>query len=191
MFVEPHFNQAPALVGWVEVICGAMFSGKTEELIRRLRRASIARQRVVIFKPALDCRYHSEDVVSHNANAVPSIPIEQPEEMLHLAKGYEVVGIDEAQFFDGSIVRVVNQLADEGMRVIVAGLDMDYRGQPFGYMPQLMAIAEFVTKVHAICVRCGALASYSFRKVEAEDTILLGEQDRYEPRCRRCFYHGA
>ncbi|NIK74801.1 thymidine kinase [Thermonema lapsum] len=187
MFVEPHLNQAPAPVGWIEVICGAMFSGKTEELIRRIRRAKIAKQKVGIFKPAIDTRYHHEDVVSHNANSIPSVPVANAANILPLAAEYEVVGIDEAQFFDEQLPQVATTLANQGKRVIIAGLDMDYQGKPFGCMPELMAIAEFVTKVHAICVRCGALASYSFRKVAAADTILLGETDSYEPRCRRCF----
>jgi len=187
MFVEPHLNQSPAPVGWIEVICGAMFSGKTEELIRRIRRAKIAKQKVGIFKPAIDTRYHHEDVVSHNANSIPSVPVANAANILPLAAEYEVVGIDEAQFFDEQLPQVATTLANQGKRVIIAGLDMDYQGKPFGCMPELMAIAEFVTKVHAICVRCGALASYSFRKVAAADTILLGETDSYEPRCRRCF----
>ncbi|GIV40044.1 MAG: thymidine kinase [Thermonema sp.] len=191
MFIEPHLNQAPAPVGWIEVICGAMFSGKTEELIRRIRRAKIAKQKVGIFKPAIDTRYHHEEVVSHNANSIPSVPVPRAEDILPLASEYEVVGIDEAQFFDEKLPRVATELANQGKRVIIAGLDMDYQGKPFGCMPELMAIAEFVTKVHAICVRCGALASYSFRKVAAHDTILLGETDSYEPRCRRCFLSEA
>jgi thymidine kinase len=191
MFIEPHLNQAPAPVGWIEVICGAMFSGKTEELIRRIRRAKIAKQKVGIFKPAIDTRYHHEEVVSHNANSIPSVPVPRAEDILPLASEYEVVGIDEAQFFDEKLPQVATELANQGKRVIIAGLDMDYQGKPFGCMPELMAIAEFVTKVHAICVRCGALASYSFRKVAAHDTILLGETDSYEPRCRRCFLSEA
>lgn len=191
MFIEPHLNQASAPVGWIEVICGAMFSGKTEELIRRIRRAKIAKQKVGIFKPAIDTRYHHEEVVSHNANSIASMPVPQAEDILSLASEYEVVGIDEAQFFDEKLPQVATKLANQGKRVIIAGLDMDYQGKPFGCMPELMAIAEFVTKVHAICVRCGALASYSFRKVAAHDTILLGETDSYEPRCRRCFLSEA
>ncbi|WP_038031321.1 thymidine kinase [Thermonema rossianum] len=191
MFIEPHLNQAPAPVGWIEVICGAMFSGKTEELIRRIRRAKIAKQKVGIFKPAIDTRYHHEEVVSHNANSIPSVPVPRAEDILPLASEYEVVGIDEAQFFDEKLPQVATELANQGKRVIIAGLDMDYQGKPFGCMPELMAIAEFVTKVHAICVCCGALASYSFRKVAAHDTILLGETDSYEPRCRRCFLSEA
>jgi thymidine kinase len=167
-----------------------MFSGKTEELIRRLNRAKIARQRVEIFKPALDTRYHVEDVVSHNANSIRSTPVPLAQEMLLLASGSDVVGIDEAQFFDESLVEVCVQLANRGTRVIVAGLDMDFQGRPFGPMPALMAVAEFVTKVHAVCVCCGEIASYSFRVAASEDKILLGETDAYEARCRPCFLGG-
>ena len=167
-----------------------MFSGKTEELIRRLTRARIARQRVEIFKPALDMRYHAQDVVSHNANSIRSTPVALPDEILLLAAGSDVVGIDEAQFFDASLVDVCKQLADQGSRVIVAGLDMDYLGQPFGPMPALLATAEFVTKVHAVCVCCGELAAYSFRIAASEKQVLLGETDLYEARCRPCFLSG-
>ena len=167
-----------------------MFSGKTEELIRRLKRAKIARQRVEIFKPALDTRYHVEDVVSHNATSIRSTPVALAQEMLLLAAGSDVVGIDEAQFFDESLIDVCVQLANRGTRVIVAGLDMDFQGQPFGPMPALMAVAEFVTKVHAVCVCCGEIASYSFRVSASEDKILLGETDAYEARCRPCFLAG-
>lgn len=167
-----------------------MFSGKTEELIRRLTRARIARQRVEIFKPALDTRYHAEDVVSHNANSIRSTPVALPSEMLLLAAGSDVVGIDEAQFFDESLVDVCRQLADGGTRVIVAGLDMDYLGRPFGPMPALLATAEFVTKVHAVCVRCGEIATYSYRVAANESQVLLGETDSYEARCRPCFLAG-
>lgn len=167
-----------------------MFSGKTEELIRRLNRAKIARQRVEIFKPALDTRYHAEDVVSHNSNSIRSTPVPVAQEMLLLAGGCDVVGVDEAQFFDESLVDVCVQLANGGTRVIVAGLDMDFLGKPFGPMPALMAVAEFVTKVHAICVCCGEIASYSFRMAASEDKILLGETDVYEARCRHCFQEG-
>jgi thymidine kinase len=167
-----------------------MFSGKTEELIRRLNRAKIARQRVEIFKPALDTRYHAEDVVSHNANSIRSTPVPVAQEMLLLAGGCDVVGIDEAQFFDESLVDVCVQLANQGTRVIVAGLDMDFLGKPFGPMPALLAVAEFVTKVHAICVCCGEIATYSFRVAASEDKILLGETDAYEARCRHCFQEG-
>ncbi|GAB2956366.1 thymidine kinase [Hymenobacter coalescens] len=167
-----------------------MFSGKTEELIRRLNRAKIARQRVEIFKPALDTRYHAEDVVSHNATSIRSTPIAFPQEMLLPASSCDVVGIDEAQFFDASLVEVCNQLANHGVRVIVAGLDMDYLGQPFGPMPQLLAVAEYVTKVHAVCVCCGDIATYSFRKAASAEQVLLGETDSYEARCRHCFLEG-
>jgi thymidine kinase len=176
--------------GWIEVVCGSMFSGKTEELIRRLNRAKIARQRVEIFKPALDTRYHALDVVSHNANSIRSTPIPLAQEMLLLAGGCDVVGVDEAQFFDESLVEVCVQLANSGTRVIVAGLDMDFLGKPFGPMPALMAVAEYVTKVHAVCVCCGEIASYSFRITASESKILLGETDSYEARCRSCFLDG-
>ncbi|ALD21769.1 thymidine kinase [Hymenobacter sp. DG25A] len=192
MFIEPRVGNARETPrrGWIEVVCGSMFSGKTEELIRRLNRARIARQHVEIFKPALDTRYHELDVVSHNANSIRSTPVQLPEEMLLLASGCDVVGIDEAQFFDASVVDVCIQLANHGKRVIVAGLDMDYMGKPFGAMPALMAVAEYVTKVHAVCVRCGEIASYSFRIAASEDKILLGETDSYEARCRHCFLEG-
>lgn len=192
MFIEPRVitGSGVARRGWIEVVCGSMFSGKTEELIRRLNRAKIARQHVEIFKPALDTRYHAEDVVSHNQNSIRSTPVPVAQEMLLLAAGCDVVGVDEAQFFDESLVEVCVQLANRGTRVIVAGLDMDFQGQPFGPMPALMAVAEFVTKVHAICVCCGELASYSFRVTASEDKILLGETDAYEARCRVCFQEG-
>jgi len=167
-----------------------MFSGKTEELIRRLTRARIARQRVEIFKPALDTRYHAEDVVSHNATSIRSTPVALPAEILLLASGSDVVGIDEAQFFDSSLVEVCEQLANNGIRVIVAGLDMDYLGRPFGPIPALLATAEFVTKVHAVCVCCGEIASYSYRIAASESQVLLGETDSYEARCRPCFLEG-
>lgn len=192
MFIEPRVSTGSGVArrGWIEVVCGSMFSGKTEELIRRLNRAKIARQRVEIFKPALDTRYHAEDVVSHNHNSIRSTPVPVAQEMLLLAAGCDVIGVDEAQFFDESLVDVCVQLANRGTRVIVAGLDMDFQGQPFGPMPALMAVAEFVTKVHAICVCCGELASYSFRVTASEDKILLGETDAYEARCRSCFQEG-
>ena len=192
MFTEPRrLSEFPRHRGWLEVICGSMFSGKTEELIRRLTRARIARQRVEIFKPALDTRYHAQDVVSHNQTSIRSTPVQAPAEILLLAGGSaDVVGIDEAQFFDESLVEVCRQLADGGIRVIVAGLDMDYRGRPFGPMPALLATAEFVTKVHAVCVRCGELAAYSYRIAAGENQVLLGETDSYEARCRPCFLAG-
>lgn len=167
-----------------------MFSGKTEELIRRLRRAQFAHQEVEIFKPALDTRYHDIEIVSHDANSIPSTPVEHAQNILLLANPAEVVGIDEAQFFDQSLVEVCQQLALRGSRVIVAGLDMDYLGKPFGPMPALMAVAEYVTKVHAICMVCGDLASHSFRKIDDSQKVLLGEKDSYEPRCRNCFEQG-
>jgi len=167
-----------------------MFSGKTEELIRRLNRAKIARQKIQIFKPALDQRYHVENIVSHNDNYIRSTPVSTSAEILELAEDCEVVGIDEVQFFDENIVSIVDGLANSGKRVIVAGLDMDYLGKPFGCMPQLMAIAEFVTKVHAICMVCGEVASHSYRLSESNERVLLGETDLYEARCRRCFNLG-
>ena len=167
-----------------------MFSGKTEELIRRLNRARIAKLRVGIVKPSLDTRYDANDIVSHNASVIPSTPVAHAADILALVADCEVVGIDEAQFFDGAIVDVCQQLADSGKRVIVAGLDMDFAGKPFGCIPQLMAIAEFVTKVHAICVVCGDVAHYSYRLVPSQERVLLGETDSYEARCRRCFNLG-
>lgn len=173
--------------GRIEVICGSMFSGKTEELIRRLRRAKIARQRVEIYKPAVDVRYSDADVVSHDATAIASTPVDAAASILLLASDADVVGIDEAQFFDDGLTDVCNQLADQGKRVIVAGLDMDFKGIPFGPIPALCAIAEDVTKVHAICVRCGALAHFSHRIVADGRRVLLGEQQEYEPLCRDCY----
>ena len=173
--------------GRVEVICGSMFSGKTEELIRRLRRAQFAHQRVEIFKPAIDVRYSEEEVVSHEGNSIMSTPVDTSTNILLLAQGSDVVGIDEAQFLDDHIVEVCNTLAGMGIRVIVAGLDLDFKGQPFGPMPALCAIAEDVTKVHAICVRCGDLAYVSHRIVAGDKQVLLGEQQEYEPLCRGCY----
>ena len=192
MFIEPRVgnrHNAPHR-GWIEVVCGSMFSGKTEELIRRLTRARIARQRVEIFKPSLDTRYHAEDVVSHNAARIRSTPVAVASEILLLAAGSDVVGIDEGQFFDSSLVDVCQQLANSGIRVIVAGLDMDYLGRPFGPMPDLLATAEYVTKVHAVCVCCGEIATYSYRMVANESQVMLGETDSYEARCRPCFLEG-
>ena len=186
MFQEEH-NILTQQQGRIEVICGSMFSGKTEELIRRLKRARIARQRVEIYKPAIDTRYSDNDVVSHDANSIPSTPVESARSILLMASDAQVVGIDEAQFFDNAIVEVCNELANSGKRVIVAGLDMDFKGIPFGPMPQLVAIAEDVTKVHAICVKCGNLAHVSHRIVKAEQRVLLGEQHEYEPLCRQCY----
>lgn len=173
--------------GRIEVICGSMFSGKTEELIRRMKRARFAQQRVEIFKPAIDVRYSEEDVVSHEGNAINSTPIDSSASILLMASDVDVIGIDEAQFFDEHIVDVCNQLANNGIRVIVAGLDLDFKGIPFGPMPQLLAIADEVTKVHAICVRCGALAYVSHRLVKEDKQVLLGETHEYEPLCRECY----
>lgn len=188
MFIEPRMEKKMGhRSGWIEVICGSMFSGKTEELIRRLNRAAIAKQHVEIFKPSTDVRYHEEDIVSHSRQRIPSTPVDSSQAILDLAGSCEVVGIDEAQFFDADLPNVVTQLANEGKRVILAGLDMDSQGRPFGPMPTLMSLAEYVTKVHAICVQCGDVAHYSYRKVANEDQVLLGEKDSYEARCRACF----
>ena len=173
--------------GRIEVICGSMFSGKTEELIRRMKRAKIARQAVEIFKPTVDVRYSNDEVVSHDKNSIILTPVDNSSSILLLSSNVEVVGIDEAQFFDEGLIDVCNQLADNGVRVIVAGLDMDYKGKPFGPMPALCAIADDVTKVHAICTRCGNLANYSYRLVENEKQVLLGEKTEYEPLCRACY----
>lgn len=173
--------------GWIEVISGSMFSGKTEELIRRLRRAKYANQKVEIFKPRIENRYSENEVVSHDARAIMSTPVESSANILLMVSDVEVVGIDEAQFFDDGLVDVCNKLANDGIRVIVAGLDMDYLGIPFGPVPRLMSIAEYVTKVHAICMRCGNLASYSHRLSNNDKRVLLGEKDTYEPLCRECF----
>jgi len=173
--------------GRIEVICGSMFSGKTEELIRRLKRATFARQRVEIFKPSIDTRYSEDNVVSHDQNAIPSTPIDSSSSILLLSSDMEVVGIDEAQFLDDDLVNVCNEMANRGIRVIVAGLDMDYQGVPFGPIPNLCAIADEVTKVHAICVKCGALAYVSHRLVHNDKRVLLGEKQEYEPLCRDCF----
>ncbi len=173
--------------GRIEVICGSMFSGKTEELIRRMKRAKFARQKVEIFKPSIDTRYSEEDVVSHDQQHIPSTPVDSSAALLLLAGDIEVVGIDEAQFFDAGLVSVCNELANRGVRVIVAGLDMDFRGEPFGPMPALCAVADDVTKVHAICVKCGALAYLSHRLVSNDRRVLLGEKDENEPLCRECY----
>ena len=173
--------------GSIEVITGSMFSGKTEELIRRLRRARFAGLKVEIFKPSLDKRYSETRVVSHDENSIISTPVDSPSSILLLASDVDVVGIDEAQFFDESIVGVCSELADKGVRIIVVGLDMDFARNPFGPMPALLAIAEYITKVHAICMRCGNLAHYSFRKSADEKIVLLGEKDMYEPLCRSCY----
>ena len=184
---EKEYNGEMMRRGRVEVICGSMFSGKTEELIRRMRRAEFAKQKVEIFKPAIDTRYSEEDVVSHDQHAIPSTPIDSSASILLLSSDIDVVGIDEAQFFDMGIVDVCNELANRGIRVIVAGLDLDFKAQPFGPMPQLCAIADEVTKVHAICVRCGALAYVSHRIVAGERQVMLGETHEYEPLCRECY----
>jgi thymidine kinase len=190
MFIEPNRMRATQAGrgGWIEVICGSMFSGKTEELIRRLNRATIARQKVEIFKPIIDTRYHNENIVSHAERSIRSTPLAAAQEILLLAGDCDVVGVDETQFFDSEIVEVATKLADAGKRVIVAGLDMDFQGKPFGSMPALMAVAEYVTKVHAICVVCGEVAQYSYRKVASQEKVLLGETDSYEARCRKCFH---
>lgn len=186
MFLENTINGSGTR-GWIEVITGSMFSGKTEELIRRLKRARFARQRVEIFKPKMEVRYSEVSVVSHDENAILSTPVDSSANILLLANNVDVVGIDEAQFFDDGLVDVCNALANSGIRVIIAGLDMDYRGKPFGPIPKLLSTAEYVTKVHAICVRCGNLAQYTHRTSSDEKLILLGETDIYEPLCRSCY----
>lgn len=189
MFIEPHFGKATK-AGWIEVICGCMFSGKTEELIRRLNRSIIAKQNVEIFKPVVDNRYHKDNVVSHNETSIRSTAVSFANDIILLAGDCDVVGIDEAQFFDEEIINVCNKLANAGKRVIVAGLDMDFEGKPFGPMPQLLAIAEFVTKVHAICAKTGELGSFSYRLTDEESTVLVGEKQQYEARSRRSFVEG-
>ena len=189
MFIEPSVNKERK--GWIEVICGSMFSGKTEELIRRLKRAKIANKGVEIFKPAVDTRYDEEEVVSHDRNSIRSTPVSHSENILLLADGVEVIGIDEAQFFDAELVSVCEKLAKKGSRVIIAGLDMDFQGKPFGPMPNLLAVADYITKVHAICMVCGDIALHSYRKVNIDSTVLLGETESYEPRCRKCFHEGS
>jgi thymidine kinase len=185
-FIE-HSGRVPGKRGSIEVITGSMFSGKTEELIRRLRRAQFAGLKVEIFKPSLDNRYSEKCIVSHDDKSIVSTPVDNAASILLLAGEVDVVGIDEAQFFDNSIVDVCNRLADSGIRVVVAGLDMDFLGNPFGPIPELLSISEYITKVHAICLRCGSLAHYSFRKSEEAQVVLLGEKDNYEPLCRVCF----
>ncbi|MCK0130273.1 thymidine kinase [Flavobacteriaceae bacterium F08102] len=187
MFLENTVNHTEQF-GWIEVICGSMFSGKTEELIRRLKRAQFAKQKVEIFKPAVDNRYDEENVVSHDANEIRSTPVPAAANIRILANDVEVVGIDEAQFFDDEIVSVCNDLANRGIRVIVAGLDMDFKGNPFGPMPALMATAEYVTKVHAVCTRTGNLAHYSYRKVKNKEVVFLGETEEYEPLSRAAYH---
>tara|TARA_B110001452_G_scaffold162214_1_gene135034 strand:- start:127 stop:705 length:579 start_codon:yes stop_codon:yes gene_type:complete len=186
MFLENNIHHVQQL-GWIEVICGSMFSGKTEELIRRLKRAEFAKQKTLIFKPITDVRYSESKVVSHDSNEILSNPVKSSKQIVHLSKDVDVVALDEAQFFDDGIVDVCNELANSGKRVIIAGLDMDYEGNPFGPMPSLMAIAEFVTKVHAICTKTGNLANYSHRISKSKDLVLLGERDEYEPLSRRAF----
>lgn len=187
MFLENTVNHIEQF-GWIEVICGSMFSGKTEELIRRLKRAQFAKQKVEIFKPAFDVRYDIEKVVSHDANEIRSTPVPSSANIRLLASDVDVVGIDEAQFFDDEIVAVCNDLANRGVRVIVAGLDMDFKGNPFGPMPALMATAEYVTKVHAVCTRTGNLAHYSHRKAASDELVLLGETQEYEPLSRSAYF---
>ncbi len=186
MFIEPNITGERR--GWIEVICGSMFSGKTEELIRRLKRAKIANLKVEIFKPAIDVRYDVTAIVSHDTNSIQSTPVENSQTILLLAQDVDVVGVDEAQFFDDEIMNVCEKLAIRGTRVIVAGLDMDYSGKPFGQMPNLLATADYITKLHAICVQCGNIASISYRKSSDEGQVLLGEKDHYEPRCRTCYH---
>jgi thymidine kinase len=187
MFLENPLNHS-VKKGWIEVICGSMFSGKTEELIRRLKRAKFAKQKVEIFKPAVDIRYDEIKVVSHDSNEISSTPVPASTNILLMTSDVDVVGIDEAQFFDSELPNVCNQLANAGVRVIIAGLDMDFLGKPFGPMPALMASAEYITKVHAICMRCGNLANHSFRITEENSLVVLGETNNYEPLCRDCFY---
>jgi thymidine kinase len=185
--LEPHVLKTSRKAGWIEVVCGSMFSGKTEELIRRVRRATIARQRTEIFKPAVDTRYSEDQVVSHDESALRSTAVAAASQIILLAQDSDVVGIDEAQFFGDDLVHVCRELAESGKRVIIAGLDQDYLGQPFEPMPQLMAIAEYVTKLHAICVVCGNPANHSQRLVDGDSRVLLGAKEAYEPRCRDCF----
>jgi thymidine kinase len=188
MFLEPGFKGQRS--GWIEVICGSMFSGKTEELIRRLKRAKIANQRISIFKPARDIRYDITNVVSHDENSIASLPVENSIQMLDHIGDANVIGIDEAQFFDDRLPEVCQRLALKGLRIIVAGLDMDFKGRPFGPVPHLLAVAEYITKVHAICPHCGNLATHSYRLSNEQDTVVLGEKDKYEPRCRLCYEMG-
>ncbi|HMS98563.1 MAG: thymidine kinase [Saprospiraceae bacterium] len=188
MFLEPGFRGQRS--GWIEVICGSMFSGKTEELIRRLKRARIANQKIQIFKPVTDTRYHVEDVVSHDENSIKSLPVASSIDILKNLSEVNVVGIDEAQFFDDKLPEICQKLAIRGIRVIVAGLDMDYKGVPFGPIPHLLSVAEYITKVHAICPHCGNLATHSYRFSTEEGQVVLGEKDKYEPRCRICYEMG-
>src|SRR5258705_3969856 len=185
MFIEPNIRGDRR--GWIEVICGSMFSGKTEELIRRLKRVKIANLKVKILNPAIDIRYDEVKIVSHDTNAIQSTPIDNSQKILLLANEVDVIGIDEAQFFDDQLPSVCDELAYRGTRVIVAGLDMDYLGKPFGQMPYIMAKADYVTKLHAICTQCGNMANYSYRKIPNDDQVMLGATDSYEPRCRICY----
>src|SRR6478735_1367023 len=188
MFIEPHITGEKR--GWIEVICGSMFSGKTEELIRRMKRTRIAHLKTEIFKPTIDNRYDEINVVSHDANAIVSQSVQHSGDILLLAQNVDVVGVDEAQFFDEGLVNVCEKLALNGTRVIVAGLDMDYLGQPFGPVPKLLAVADYITKLHAICVHCGNIASISYRKTKQSGQVVIGELDIYEPRCRICYAKG-
>lgn len=188
MFLEPRYGGQRS--GWIEVITGCMFSGKTEELLRRLRRSNFAGQKIIIFKPATDDRYSSDEVVSHDSTSMSSIVIKESRTILKYAQDYQVIGIDEGQFFDDELIQISEKLALLGKRVIIAGLDLDYKGIPFGPIPNLMAIAEYVTKVHAICSHCGNLATHSYRISEEDDRVLVGEKDKYEPRCRHCYAMG-
>jgi len=188
VFLEPHFKGQRS--GWIEVICGCMFSGKTEELIRRLKRAKIASMKVEVFKPKVDTRYDEQAIVSHDTSSLLATPVDHSSRLLRLGDDVAVIGLDEAQFFDDQLPAVCQELALRGIRVIAAGLDMDYRGQPFGVMPELLAIAEYVTKVHAICVHCGNLATHSYRLADGDSIVLLGEKEQYEPRCRSCYAKG-
>ena len=187
MFLENTLKYGKQF-GWIEVVCGSMFSGKTEELIRRLKRAEFAKLKVAIFKPIVDTRHKEGDIVSHNKNKIKCKPVSSASEIYNIAKNCDVVGIDEAQFFDDGIVNVCNQLANSGIRVIIAGLDMDYLGNPFGPIPNLMAVAEYVTKVHAVCKKSGNIANYSFRKNKKKDIVVIGEKDKYEPLSRSIYY---
>ena len=186
MFLERSMSQADG-IGWIEVICGSMFSGKTEELLRRVKRAKIAKQKIKIFKPKKDVRYDKKKVISHDQNSIKSKPVSNPRKIIKLSEKFEVIGIDEAQFFDDSLVDVCNELANLGKRVIVSGLDMDYKGKPFGPMPNLLAIAEYVTKVHAVCSKSGKMASYTHRIVDSDDLILLGDTKKYQALSRKEF----
>ncbi|MBU82768.1 MAG: thymidine kinase [Flammeovirgaceae bacterium] len=186
MFLERSMSQADG-IGWIEVICGSMFSGKTEELLRRVKRAKIAKQKIKIFKPKKDVRYDKKKVISHDQNSIKSKPVSNPGKIIKLSEKFEVIGIDEAQFFDDSLVDVCNELANLGKRVIVSGLDMDYKGKPFGPMPNLLAIAEYVTKVHAVCSKSGKMASYTHRIVDSDDLILLGDTKKYQALSRKEF----